>query len=158
MQKIPKEKNESLDFLQKITTKNRSAYGWDSPITIASFKNLYEAEYYPQWNYLNELDTIKFALNRIIEAEIYSQEFREMLSKHAYFEKYKNNRYAIQLYLAIQGNAKYTNFMALMFGRSTIQPNVFNSDDYGRFGLQLDGSRELIDEYMLCKIARSIDN
>ena len=151
------EKIAILENLDKANWIEIRKSGWNSEKTHESFKKLFDAAFYAQWKYLKELEGVKNELNRVIAAENYNDEFKENMNKHAYFSKFKNQKHAIQLYFAIQANAKYTHFMDEMFGRSVIQPNVFKNEDYGKHGLKLDATRELMDEYMLCKIARSID-
>lgn len=157
LEKIPNDKIAILESLDKANWVEIRKSGWSSEKTHDSFKKLFDADFYAQWKYLKELEGVKNELNRVITAENYSDEFKANMNKHAYFSKFKNQKHAIQLYFAIQANAKYTRFMDEMFGRSVIQPNVFKNEDYGKHGLKLDASRELMDEYMLCKIARSID-
>ena len=156
--KIPQENIEELKNQQLIVYELQRR-GMDDKLYKQAFNSMIDMKYYRQWDYINNMNKLKREINELIILETNNKKIEELF-KHAYYEKYKGNVNAIKLDIAIETNAKYSNFDYEFFSKNSYDSTVFKEEDYKKFGLALNGLvgiRQSFDTYMHCKLARIIE-
>ena len=156
--KIPQENIEELKNQQLIVFELQRR-GIDDKLYLQAFRSMLDMKYYQQWDYTTKLNGLKREIIELISLETSNKKIEEVIAT-AYYGRYRGNVNAIKLDIAIETNAKYSNFDNEFFSKNSYSSTVFKDEDYKKFGLALNGLvgiRQAFDTYMHCKLARIIE-